>query len=161
MLLRTIALVGGLGGAVGFSQFPEFSQQYVQRLGGAVDELQQFVAEFDADAAEAGMDRAGALADLAQGGTFGAARAETMTNTIARFDRLAESYRLIKDAGPFMRAYSVAHLNDGEIARATYDDFRPALPLTFEGLFFAIAGLLAGALSVGGLGALIRAPFRG
>ena len=57
MLLRAITMAGGLVGAAGLSQFPEFSQQYVQRLGGAVDELSRFVAEFDADAAAVGMTR--------------------------------------------------------------------------------------------------------
>ncbi len=34
MLLRAITLAGGIVGAAGMSQFPEYSQQYVQRLGG-------------------------------------------------------------------------------------------------------------------------------
>ena len=44
MFMRAIAVAGGLAGAAGLSQFPEFSQQYVQRLGGAVDELTAVVA---------------------------------------------------------------------------------------------------------------------
>ena len=37
MILRVLAVAAGLAGAGTLSQFPEFSQQYVQRLGGAVD----------------------------------------------------------------------------------------------------------------------------
>ena len=55
MFARVLTLAGGLSGAAGLSQFPEFSQQYAQRLGGAVEELQLFVEEFDADAAGVGM----------------------------------------------------------------------------------------------------------
>lgn len=39
MIGRVLALAGGLSGAVGLSQFPEFSQQYLQRLAGQVDAL--------------------------------------------------------------------------------------------------------------------------
>jgi len=34
LLLRAVTFAGGLAGAVGLSQFPEFSQQYTQRLAG-------------------------------------------------------------------------------------------------------------------------------
>jgi len=37
--MRILATAGGIAGAVALSQFPEFSQQYVQRLSGATDEL--------------------------------------------------------------------------------------------------------------------------
>ena len=65
MLVRAITLAGGLTGAAGLSQFPEFSQQYIQRLSGAVDELSRVVAEFDADAAALGLSRGEALDQLA------------------------------------------------------------------------------------------------
>ena len=48
MILRALTLAGGLTGAAVSSQFPEFSQQYTQRLGGAVDALAVVVADFDA-----------------------------------------------------------------------------------------------------------------
>ena len=40
-------MIGGLTGAAGLSQLPEFSQQYLQRLAGQVDELTRQVVEFD------------------------------------------------------------------------------------------------------------------
>ena len=43
-MIRTLTLAGALAGAVSLSQFPEFSQQYLQRLSGAVDELLLYVA---------------------------------------------------------------------------------------------------------------------
>jgi hypothetical protein len=36
---RSLSLLGGLGLGLALSQFPEYAQQYTQRLGGAVDEL--------------------------------------------------------------------------------------------------------------------------
>ena len=63
-MIRLLAFIGGLGGAVSLSQFPEFSQQYLQRLAGAVDELQVIVETFDADAKGANLTRDEALALL-------------------------------------------------------------------------------------------------
>ena len=55
MIARALALLGGLAGGVSLSQFPEYSQQYIQRLAGAVDELTLFVEGFDADATSVGL----------------------------------------------------------------------------------------------------------
>ena len=107
MLSKVITLAGGVAGAASFSQFPEFSQQYIQRMGGAVDELTRFVAEFDADAAELGLSREAALVDLAAGGDMGRARAETVAGTITRHARLEADLRALEGAGPFTRAYEM------------------------------------------------------
>ena len=58
---RALATLGGLGLAIACSQFPEYAQQYEQRLGGAVDELRIIVADFDADARKFGLSREEAL----------------------------------------------------------------------------------------------------
>lgn len=46
-MFRTLAMIGGIAGAVALSQFPEFSQQYMQRLSGARTELKVITAGFD------------------------------------------------------------------------------------------------------------------
>lgn len=46
------------------SQAPEFSQQYHQRLGGAVDELVVVVEQFDRDAEDNGLSRRAALKQM-------------------------------------------------------------------------------------------------
>ncbi|MDO6726732.1 DUF2937 family protein [Cognatishimia sp. 1_MG-2023] len=143
MITRALTLAAGLSGAAGFSQFPEFSQQYAQRLGGAVDELHQFVVDFDADAAQVGVTRDVALAQLAEGGAIGAARAETMQVTITRYERLSSARDALQDAGPFMRAYHSAKINDPEIVHAAWAEFKPAVPLSFEGAVFAVSGFFA------------------
>ena len=40
-------MIGGLALGVVLSQFPEYAQQYTQRLGGAVDELRIITEDFD------------------------------------------------------------------------------------------------------------------
>ncbi len=160
MLGRTLTLAGGLAGAVGLSQFPEFSQQYVQRLGGAVDELSRFVTEFDADAAEVGLTRTAALADLGQGSAMGAQRAESMAGVIVRYQQLSADLAMLRGAGPFTRAYRMRSFADAEIAEAAWEEFEPAVPLTMAGGIFAGAGFLAGLVLIGCALALLRAPFR-
>ncbi|MFU1477196.1 DUF2937 family protein [Roseovarius sp. C7] len=141
MIMRAMALAGGIAGAAGLSQFPEFSQQYVQRLGGAVDELSRFISEFDADAARFDLSREAALADLEQGGRMAAARAESMRATLARHARLSGDLEVLRQAGPFTRAYEAGRLSDRELAEATWADFKPALPLTFEGGMFGVSAV--------------------
>ena len=144
MFFRAVTLAGGLAGAAGLSQFPEFSQQYTQRLAGKVEELTRFVAEFDADAADVGVSREQALIDLAQGGEIGAQRAQTMVTTIERQARLSQALDDLRGAGPFTRAYHANVFTDSELARGTLSDFKPAVPLSFEGLVFAGVGFLGG-----------------
>ena len=49
MRVHPVAFVIGLLLGFVLSQTPEFAQQYRQRLGGAVDELQRIVLQFDDD----------------------------------------------------------------------------------------------------------------
>jgi len=156
MFVRALTLAGGLAGAAGLSQFPEFSQQYTQRLAGKVEELTRFVEEFDADAANVGVSREQALIDLAQGGAIGTERAQTIVTTIERQNRLSTALLQLRSAGPFTRAYHANAFTDGELARGTLSDFKPAIPLTFEGLIFAGVGLLMGLGLFSGFSALGR-----
>jgi hypothetical protein len=160
MILRALTLAGGLTGAAGLSQFPEFSQQYIQRLGGAVDELSRVVEEFDQDAARVGLSRETALVDLASGGTMGAERAGTMASTIERHRKLSGDLSMLQGAGPFSRARLLQHLTDTDIVAKAWDNYKPAMPVTFEGLFFAGTGLLAGLAVIGMALRLLALPFR-
>ncbi|MEP4198890.1 MAG: DUF2937 family protein [Aliishimia sp.] len=161
-MIRILALMAGLAGAAGFSQFPEFSQQYVQRLGGAVGALGEVVADFDTSAQAEGLSRADALAQMV-GSDFVARRRADMERTLDRYDRLNAQLSEVQTAGPFMRAYYAGTV-DGEIARAAWDSYQPAVPLNFAGGVFGSAGFLTGWACVvaifGGLGRLLRRRHR-
>ncbi len=159
MILRALALVGGLAGAASTSQFPEFSQQYLQRLGGAVDALGEVVADFDASAGASGLSRADALAQM-RGTPFLERRGADMSRAIARHARLSADLETLEGQGPFMRAYHAARFTDSQIARAAWDAYQPAVPVSFAGLSFAALGFVLGAAGVGGLLALMRMPLR-
>jgi hypothetical protein len=149
MIARVLALLGGLAGGASLSQFPEYSQQYIQRLAGAVDELTLFVTEFDADAASVGLSRDEALQELGASGELGAARAETIGTTVQRYERMKDALEVLQTAGPFTRAYNAVQFNDLDIAQAAMDDFKPAVPLNFEGVVFTGIGFLTGWLVIG------------
>ncbi|APE42895.1 hypothetical protein BOO69_05255 [Sulfitobacter alexandrii] len=159
MILRMLTLAGGLAGAAGLSQFPEFSQQYTQRLGGAVDALAEVVADFDASAAAVGLGREQALAQM-QGTEFLDRRRADMAATFRRYDRLRADLAAIEGQGPFMRAYHAARLTDRQIARAAWAAYRPAVPVHFAGLVFAAVGFVLGVAVCGALCRLLAAPFR-
>jgi hypothetical protein len=159
VILRALTLIGGLAGATVSSQFPEFSQQYLQRLGGAVDALGEVVADFDASASRAGLSREDAL-DQLEGTAFLDARRADMTATFHRYERLSADLMVLQGQGPVMRALHVPRLTDGQIVQATWGVYEPAVPLTWTGAFFAIAGFISGAFCVGVILRIFLWPFR-
>jgi hypothetical protein len=163
MFLRMIVLAGGVLGAAGLSQFPEFTQQYRQRLAGAVDELSVVTADFDASAAAEGLSREAALASMGAEGFIGR-RHQDMARAFTRLEDLRADLALLSTAGAFERVYYASHMTDREIARRAFEDFEPAMPVTFEGVTFAGAGFVLGGLLLALVAGLLRAvvwPFRG
>ncbi|MEM9577718.1 MAG: DUF2937 family protein [Pseudomonadota bacterium] len=155
MILRTVVLASGLSGALLAAQFPAYSDQYIQRLGGAVDALQQVVADFDHSAETQGLTRDDALAQM-RGSPFLEARRVDMSRTFKRHARLKADLSALEGLGPFMRAYHFGRLTDPEIARRALGTFQPSLPLSFVSALFAIAGFLLTATAVKALAALLR-----
>ena len=159
MIVRASTLAGGLAVGAGTSQFPEFSQQYAQRLGGAVDALSEVVADFDTSAAVEGLSRSEALEQMI-GADFIERRRADMERTFDRHAVLTEDLRLLAEAGPFMRAYHAARFTDGDVASAAWDVFEPAVPLNLTSAIFAGFGFFVGLIAMSSLMAVIRWPFR-
>jgi len=89
IIRRTMSFILILVGGAVFSQAPEFTQQYRQRLGGALDELQAIVSAFEAQAAQFGLDRQAALKTYAASQSpFLVGQGETMRSTLSRYDTL-------------------------------------------------------------------------
>ena len=158
-MIRVLTLAGGLAGAVSLSQFPEFSQQYLQRLAGAVDELQAVVAAFDASADGFGLNRGEALAQMA-GSAFQDKLRDDMQVNLVRFDRLSADYQALSGTAPLERLAMVWRMRDTELAARTWQDFRPAVPATSDGLVSAGIGFGAGWLMIAGLMGVLRRAIR-
>jgi hypothetical protein len=130
-------------GAVVFSQIPEFMQQYLQRLGGHLDEARRHLVEFQQTAAQAGLtldrfiSQTGANADPAVARLGG-----VMTDTVARVDTLEAAQAAMQHASLWSRPFVFLQHIDLPIARGTWTIFKPAVPTTAEGLVYALAGML-------------------
>lgn len=155
-----VILIALAFGATG-SQFPEYVQQYTQRLGGAVDELKGFVEQFDRDATSAGLTRNEALKEYDRpGSVFLDKRGESVVQTIRRYERLFAQKLMIDKSGPVGRLVAFLEKVDSDIAQKTFDDFEPAVPVTLEGGLFAAGGFFAAILAWMGIRGTGRAVVR-
>ena len=152
---RLLALFFGIITLLPASQFPEFSQQYLQRLGGAVDELELQVEAFDKTAKAAGLTRERALKAIS-GGAFLEGHQKDMIALFERYETLSADYAVLKTAHAFNRlSYLAFQSRDAEITNNTLEDYKPAFPLTTAGFIFGGSGFLIGFLLFLGVSNLI------
>ncbi|NEU12290.1 DUF2937 family protein [Methylobacterium sp. BTF04] len=143
-VLRTLGLALGLLGGMIAAQGPEFAQQYAQRLGGTLDELRRVVAGFEADATATGHTRDDAVDRLrSDPNALVARRGEAARYDIARLNDLtAQQQALASAGGPLGRLAALIRDPDLPLARATYQDYSPAIPTTTDGLVAGLLGFL-------------------
>jgi hypothetical protein len=140
LLDRALCVIG----AVIFSQAPEFMQQYLQRLGGHLDEARRQLQQFQQAAAKSGLtldrliDQTSTNADPAVAKLGG-----VMTDAITRVDALQTAQSAIQHASLWNRPFVFLRYLDPSIAHATWMIFKPAVPTTPEGFVYALAGMLA------------------
>jgi hypothetical protein len=145
-----------VAGAVIFSQGPEFMQQYLQRLGGHLDEARRQLDQFKKVAAQSGLSldqfiaQTNANADVAVAKLGG-----VMSEASVRVDHLETAKLAIQNASPLARPFAFLQHVDSEIASATWAIYKPAVPTTIEGLLYALLGM---AVLLGLYYGLIKAP---
>ena len=133
------SLIDGLLAAVGalaFSVLPSFIQQYLAGLATCRSELLRIVTD----------------ARLQPG----AMSPEFLAHTDARGQWCTLAAQAIDSSDGFGRVFAFARHFDPEIARTTLGVFRPAVQLTFDGLYFFLAGVILGLI----VSNLLAAPFR-
>lgn len=126
------AAFGGVGG-LGFSQAPAFTQAYLQRLGGHVDEARLTIERVERGALMPWMapdDRAAALSELQ-----------------VRLDELAELQARLQETAPLLRPLAMLRQGEWSIAERAAGDFMPAVPLdpaslTWTGIGIVLAVIL-------------------
>lgn len=129
-------------GAAACAQLPEFMQQYLQRLGGHLDEARRQLEQFREAAARAGLSLDAFIAETSARKDPGVARLGTiMADAASRVASLASAERALSGASAWTRPFVFLRDLDPGIARATLARFRPALPTTAEGLVYAAAGM--------------------
>jgi len=157
MFRFTSLLIAGCLGAAIASQAPEFMQQYKQRLGGAIDELATVVRHFDDDASAAGMDRASAIERYTRSAdSFFVSRGTSMQTTINRWHDMSDHWRAIAGSNPFSRLPVFLSGADKELIARTWNNYKPAIPTTIEGLLYSLAGFLCSHAIFGSVMALFR-----
>ncbi|MGY3547379.1 hypothetical protein ACVW0W_003146 [Bradyrhizobium sp. USDA 4469] len=160
--MRTWLLVAiSLIAAALFGQAPEFAQQYTQRLGGAIDELDRIVSHFDEDSRRSGYDRAGALALMGRNQEqLIRDQATRMSEAIDRLARLRAQQSAMNQPGAFTRVAAFANGYDQDIASRAWRNFQFALPISVDSVLFMSAGFIASLLllwlAAVGLGRLAR-----
>ena len=145
MFTRRLAVAIGLLFALIGTQGPEFSQQYRQRLGGALDELKRIVSTFNADAAKQSVTPVEAIARLeGNPDPLAQARGAAIEADIARRDKLQGALDAMQGAGPVQRLTAMAADFDPVIADDTFQNFEPAVPVTSEALLVGALALVIG-----------------
>jgi hypothetical protein len=143
-------------GALGLAQMPEFMQQYLQRLGGHLDEARRQLESFVQAARVSGLTldqliaRASSDPDPALVRLGGVAR-----DAATRVEHLAAAESALSHASVWTRLPVFVRYLDWDIAAGTWKAFRPAMPTTLEGLAYAVVGVL---LALGFYHGLVRRP---
>jgi len=140
MRAHPVALVMGLIVGFALSQAPELAQQYREGLHGAIDELQRVIQQSGEDSRRSG--RTAALQPMA-GDAEPRVQASRMDEVVARHSRLRAQENAFRDGGTFVRISAFILNFDQPLVQRTVLAYRPAVPVTMEGLLLAGGGFLA------------------
>ena len=143
MIARILNGLAALLGAGAFAQFPVFYQQYLQRLGGRLDQTRADLQRLLNDAQAIGRSIEVYLEELQNSGTIAAGQAaKRELERLDRADSFETAYGALQQATPLERPFVFAQHLDPEVAQDTLTSFEPALPFTPEGLTYALVGAL-------------------
>ncbi len=132
-------------GAVALSQFPQFFGQYMQRLGGHLAEARLALAQYEAAAKALGLTLEDYIQEhLDSASPVFVSSGEVIRALLERVQHLELSYQALQDATIYNRWFVFLREVDWSIASGTWENFMPGVPTTFEGLTYALAGLLLG-----------------
>ena len=140
VLIRRLALAIGVLFALAGSQLPEFAQQYRQRLGGAIDELNRMIAQFDREVGAESLTRAQGVDRLkANPDSLAQERGAAIESDVDRAARLSRQQQAFQIGGPLTRLASLIENFDPATASQAIRDYEPAVPITFEA--FVVGGI--------------------
>lgn len=132
-----------VGGALAFSQGPEFIQQYMQRLGGHVDEARRQVAQFRQTAEQSGVTLERLITQTNSNADPAVAKlGGVISSATERLSSLESGQNAIVQSSLFQRPFVFVRHMDSEIAQSTWSVFKPALPTTLEGIVYAVVGMI-------------------
>jgi hypothetical protein len=127
------------------SQVPQFLQQYTQRLGGHVAELNYQIEGLKKIASISGktLDQYIHKFMLNSDPDF-VRQGEFIDGMVIRWQELNQALSRLIQASIWERPFVFLKEMDYSIVRSTYQSFQPGLNLTTEGFLYACLGILAG-----------------
>ena len=163
MIKKLLVLCVGLVCGAGASQGPEFTQQYLQRLGGWVDSYQDMVSRLDLRAKQFDLTReqyiAALLASTDPKVRKEAANIETWPVYLKKY---TEMQKMLQNGASWMQPFTLLqNYNDpafSPIIQATLAEYKPGAPITSEGAAFGGAGFIGGWLLTAIAAAMLGAP---
>ena len=141
MIVRLLSALAALAGGALSSQLPEFAQQYLQRLGGQLDQLRRQTEALRSDAAAEGLTLRGYV-DLFVGSDVSAHQraGRRMLELVQDYESVQSAHDALIATTPLLRPAALFQHLDPLLAQATFNAYSPALPLTASGAIYALAG---------------------
>lgn len=124
--------ISGAGGGMGLSQAPAFTQAYMQRLGGHLDEARRTL-----ELVEQGV----LVPELSA-----TDREQAALGFAERVAELEATFQAIQSASPVVRPVVMLRHADSEIARRAWEAFTPAVPVDPTSLIWTAIGVVAALL---------------
>lgn len=157
ILDRVIAVLG----AVIFAQFPQFISQYIQRMGGHVDELTRIISQYKKAAEVSGktlesyiqFHLTATIPDYVNSGKI-------MEANVERYNDLKSALNDLVSSTGYTKFFIFVKEIDSNIFKAAMDNFSPGIPTSIEGAVYAGCGLIMGWLLYAGIKKLIQLPFK-
>lgn len=137
---RLLAFLLGVAGAVLGSQGPGFTLQYMQNLQGRIDELRPIVEEFDENIAAYGYTREQAIGECRTAAGLLDALCKTYVLAVKRYELLLVHKEELDAASDTVRPLVLARTQIDDITQSVYEQFKPAVPATTDGLIYAGGG---------------------
>lgn len=158
VLDRLFLVLGALLG----SQIPSWMQQYNQRLGGHVNELQSLTEKLNGMAIALGKTPEEYLrklltssdADIVKQGEF-------IQSIYERSEQLSYAWKRLLDSPVWEKPFILIKTIDYDVASSTLASFQPSLSLTLEGIVYTGVGILIGCLTFHGIAKSVARLTRG
>lgn len=150
-----------LAGAIILVQFPQFYAQYLQRLGGHLDEARRIVSEYIKAAASNQLSIQEYInIHLNSTDKVFISTGKIIQDAVERLEHLESSFLALKDATPWTKLWVFIREADPEIVRKTWSIFTPGIPTTLEAFIYALIGILLAWGIYRGIKGLIILAFR-
>lgn len=161
MLTRMLRMLCAVTLGFAFSQEPEFLQQYAQRIGGAIDEIDHVLKDYADGAAALGLSLDQAVARRkAAPDPLVVEDGRRIERTIARGAELRAQRDAIASGDGWDRLKLFAIGLDPHLALATASIYVPALPVSTEGGIALVLGFGGGWLGAFVLLGVLKRAFR-